>query len=96
MKRRVRLDRPNAGDRLASVPQPTKRRVKEVLRQLGDDPTGVAHGVDVKELRPTEAIPRAFRVRIGDWRVVFVLTPREVIVIRIFPRSEGYRWMERG
>lgn len=95
MKRRVRLDKRNAGERLASIPTPEKRRVKVCLRQLGEDATGIAHGVDVKELRLPQGSPRTFRARIGVWRIVFVVREKEVIVLRIFPRSEGYRWMEK-
>ena len=95
MKRRVRLDARNAAERLASVPPPAKRRIRECLRQLAEDPTGIAHGIDVKELRPTDAFPRAFRARVGEWRIVYVVTERDIGVMRIFPRSEGYRWMER-
>ena len=94
MIRRVRLDIRNAAERLAAMPPGPKRRIKEALRQLASDPTGIAHELDVKELRPTEAVPRAFRARIGEWRIVFVVTPREIAVLRIFSRSEGYGWME--
>jgi mRNA-degrading endonuclease RelE of RelBE toxin-antitoxin system len=95
MTLRVRLDPGFAARELTALPPEVKRRVRGALRQLAADPTGSRHGLDVKELAPTLRASRAFRLRLGDWRVVFLVEARELQVMRIFHRREGYGWLER-
>lgn len=65
------------------------------MRALSDDPMGQSSGLDVKELTTPESGPRAFRLRVGDWRVVCLVREREVQVLRTFHRRDGHGWMER-
>jgi len=95
MKRRVRLDAAFAAPVLSQMPPDPKRRMKEALRRLAEDPTGRTVGLDIKELDVSEEAPRLYRVRVGEWRAVFAVDGREVIVARIFHRRDGYAWMER-
>lgn len=95
MSRRVRLDAAYAAPALSQMPPGPKRRMKDALRRLAQDPTGRTVGLDVRELDVGEALPRLYRLRVGDWRAVFAVGPREVIVARIFHRRDGYGWMER-
>ncbi len=64
-------------------------------RRLAQDPTGRTVGLYVKELDVSEALPRLYRLRVGEWRAVFAVGPREVIAARIFHRRDGYAWMDR-
>lgn len=93
--RRVRLDRSHAADVLRHIPPEVKRPLREALRYLGDDPTGRTHRLDVKLLDTGPELPRLFRLRLGEWRVVFALQDGEVHVMRIFHRGDGYAWLER-
>lgn len=95
MKRRIRLDPDHAAQVLAELSPPTRRKLRDAMRTLGDDPLAHASGLDVKELKTPESGPRAFRLRVGDWRVVYLLREREIQVLRIFHRRDGYGWMER-
>jgi mRNA interferase RelE/StbE len=95
MSRRVRLDAAFAAPALSQMAPSPKRRMKDALRKLADDPTGRTVQLDVKELDVSEALPRLYRLRVGDWRAVFAVGPREIIVVRIFHRRDGYGWMER-
>jgi mRNA interferase RelE/StbE len=95
MRRRVRLDAAFAAPVLGRMPPQPKRRLKEALRLLGQDPTGRTVGLDVKELDASDALPRLFRLRVGDWRAVFTMEGNDLIVTRIFHRRDGYGWLER-
>ena len=95
MKRRVRLDVAFAAPALSQMPPDPKRRMKDALRRLAEDPTGRTIGLDVKELDVSEAAPRLYRLRVGEWRAVFAVEGRDVVVARIFHRRDGYAWMER-
>src|SRR3972149_6524299 len=95
MSRRVRLDAAYAAPVMSQMAPGPKRRMKDALRRLAQDPTGRTVGLDVKELDVSEALPRLYRLRVGDWRAVFAVGPKEVIVARIFHRRDGYGWMER-
>jgi mRNA interferase RelE/StbE len=76
-------------------------RTRKALDRLPDD----MHGRVVRKLKALEDNPRPpgvekltgpedlYRVRVGDWRVVYAIRDRElvVIVIRIGHRREVYR-----
>ncbi|MGH9247117.1 MAG: type II toxin-antitoxin system RelE family toxin [Acidimicrobiales bacterium] len=63
------------------------QRVVRVIRSLGEDP------------RPPDAVkltgfdPPAWRVRVGDYRIVYEINDADVIVIvvNVAPRGEVYR-----
>ena len=95
MKRRVRLDAGLAAAALAHMPPHEKRRMKKALRALGDDATGRSSRLDVKLLDLSDKLPRLYRLRVGMWRAIFAIRDRDIIVTRIFHRSEGYGWLER-
>lgn len=81
---------------LRSMPPVTKRRVRAALRGLGENPLPRGPGGPIKRLdrRDPSAEP-LFRLRMGEYRAVFVVRPPEVRVLHVFHRSEGYGWMRR-
>ena len=88
---KVRLDPTHAAPALRSTPSSAKRRLKEALRRLGQDPSGRSTGLDVKRL-DTEPGQAMYRLRVGDWRIAFTVD-KEVVVLRVFHRSDGYGWI---
>jgi mRNA interferase RelE/StbE len=48
---------------------------------------------DVKKLKGIGKEPDLFRLRVGNYRIVFAMNPREIRVTRIISRSEGYEWL---
>lgn len=91
---KVRL-RPAAADRLRDLPTPIKRRLKKALGQLVQDPFGHRGVCDVKKLRSPTFTRVVYRLKVGGWRAVYLVHGDVVEVIRVFPRDEGYGWMER-
>lgn len=72
---------------LAPIP---KRSVREQLRAMEQDPYG-PDTIPMKSDRPL------FRVRVGDYRILFRPRPgiREITVFRIRPRETAYEGLER-
>lgn len=91
---RVRLD-PDAADVLRTLAPHPKKRIRDGLRTLAEDPRGTTTDHDIKELTTQASGPPAFRLSVGDWRVAFLVRDDEILVIHIFHRRDGYGWMER-
>lgn len=71
---------------LAKLDKPVRRRVQGAIDRLADDP----HPAGMIALR---GAPGAFRIRIGDYRVIYVLHDDLllVVVIDIGHRRDVYR-----
>lgn len=78
---------------IRSLPPATKRQVRTALDTLARD--GLEAAVDLRRLS-TDAGTPVYRVRVGTWRIVFMLDGDAAQVLRVFPRREGYAWMERA
>ena len=72
------------------APEP-RRLVRRVLREMEDDPLAL----DYRQLDRPEVV---YRIREGDYRIVFELGPEdgEVTVTRIGHRSRVYEGWERS
>lgn len=81
---------------IRSLAPETKRRIKKAILALPDDPVGDLRSLDVKKLIGHGDPRPIYRLRVGDWRVVYRIRETRIEVVRIFPRSEGYGWMERS
>ncbi len=90
----LRLRRDTAASALEAMPPIPKKRMREALRLLPEDPSGRTTGLDVKRLR-TAGEPAVYRLRVGTWRAAFVIRSNHVDIVRIFARNEGYGWLER-
>jgi len=74
--------KPRAAKDLNALDRPTARRVLEKIRSLENDLAG-----DVKRL--TNFTPE-YRLRVGDYRVLFETEGDRVIIYRIKHRSRAY------
>jgi mRNA-degrading endonuclease RelE of RelBE toxin-antitoxin system len=86
-----RIDvKPSAEKQYLKLDRPTRRRIKEALRELESSETPFLH----PRVRPlTGKLKGDCRVRVGDWRIL--LTPdRESKVLHVYailPRGDAYR-----
>lgn len=72
-----------------------KKSIRDSLRKLKERwPTPT--GLDVTRLRSDPSTLPVFRLRVGDWRIVFRARGENLEVVRVFHRREGYGWMERS
>ncbi len=69
---------------LSSLDKAALKRIGKSLKQLQDDPLRRAKKLTSSDLGQ-------YRLRVGDWRIIFDLNGREVIVLRIGHRREIYR-----
>ncbi len=65
-----------------------RSRVRSALLEFARSGRG-----DVKKLKGVGKGPDLYRLRVGDFRIVFATTDREVRVTRVIPRSEAYEWL---
>jgi len=82
MKYQVEL-KPRAIRDLKRIPHKEGKRIVEKLRLLENNLQG-----DVKRL--TNYTPE-YRMRVGDWRVLFEIADDKIIVYRIRHRKEAYK-----
>jgi mRNA-degrading endonuclease RelE of RelBE toxin-antitoxin system len=88
---RVTIDPPALLFLRTLAPGP-KRAVRAAVDELRADAR--PKGVDWKRLE-TDAEVLLYRLRVGDYRVVYVLLGSDIRVVRVFHRREGYHWLER-
>jgi len=81
------LIRSQAKKKLQSLPRPDRFRIAEKLEQLGRNPDDVS--LDIKKL---EGEPY-FRLRVGNWRIIFDRQDvvRIIAVEKIKPRGDAYK-----
>lgn len=72
---------------LRRVPAPISSVIQEKIQQVAENPHGKHNNVRQLLNRP------AYRLRVGDWRVIYEVDHGElrVLVIKIAPRGEVYR-----
>ena len=70
-----------------------KKRLKDALLNLEENPFKRRSGVDIKKL-VTPDDPPLFRLRIGDYRAIYFVIKDEIRVTEIIHRSKGYKWLD--
>lgn len=76
---------PQAERELKKLPHPTATRVAQTFEQMRDDPFIIA---GVKKLKPPL---HGFRIRTGDYRILFLIENRLIKVYAIKHRKDAYR-----
>ncbi len=80
-KRRVFLSK-TAIRQLERLPRDANRRIREQLKVLEDDPIRPRPGADIRPLWSHDD-PPLYRVRVGDYRVLYFVLREEVRVTEI-------------
>ena len=81
----VEYDR-KAAKELRKLDKPIARRIARAVSELADDPRPAG-------TRPLTGFPELWRLRVGDYRVIYAIRDAELIVLalRIAHRSHVYR-----
>ena len=74
---------PKAAKYLELLSDPIKQRIKNVLRNLAQDPLKG----DIKPLSGKDG----YRMRVGQYRLIFDITDNNIIVYEIGPRGQIYK-----
>lgn len=77
---------PRAAKELAKLDRPVARRIVKVVDGLGEEPRPAG-------ARPLVGYSGLWRVRVGDYRVVYAIKDAELVVLalRVAHRSDVYR-----
>ncbi len=72
-----------------ALPTDIRGRVKSALKELENDPLRSRPGADIRLLKDTK--PPKHRLRVGEYRIVYLVEGDVVRVIELFRRGRGYR-----
>jgi mRNA interferase RelE/StbE len=86
----VRLHREVAKTLERMTPQ-LRSRIIRGLRALEANPYESRAGADIARLRGTKGREDLFRLRIGDYRVIYAVVAGIVYITDIFHRGKGYK-----
>ena len=70
---------------LTRMPANTARLIRSKISQYAEQPVSLAN--NVKALRGE---PGVFRLRVGDWRVVFTEDGQVIAILKVAPRGGAY------
>lgn len=90
MSYRVMLH-PRAAKFLERLEEQFKNRIKEAVQKLEQDPFQGRSGADIKKLKGTKGRHDLFRLRIGDYRVIYAVENETVWITEIFSRGREYK-----
>ena len=65
-----------------------QERIISALKTLEDDPFHSRSGTDIKKLSHTE--PTKYRLRVGNYRIIYTVEEKTIKVIEVFKRERGY------
>lgn len=88
----VRLDE-SAALALRHAPPAVRRRLRDGLRRLQERPVPVGTRSAARRLHREEHQRALYRLRVGDWRIIYGVEDRRVDVLQIMHRSKGYGWL---
>ncbi len=66
-----------------------QKRIRSGLKELEKDPIRVRSGADITPLSVTK--PQKHRLRVGEYRIIYLIQNKTVRVIELFKRGRGYR-----
>ena len=66
----------------------TQDRIRKSLNELKVDPGTSRPQCDIKILHDTD--PRKYRLRVGDYRIIYLIDKKTVKIIDIIKREIGY------
>ncbi len=69
-----------------------QRKIKSKLVELKNDPFKPRSKADIKKLKGPKR--DYYRLRIGNYRAIYVIEGKKVKGAKILPRSHAYDWIE--
>lgn len=92
MSFKIRLH-PDAVKFLVNLNPEAKERLKAGIKGLETDPFKSRSHADIKKLKGTKKREALYRLRIGDYRVIYTVEGDTIFVLEIIPRERGYDWL---
>ncbi|MCD6512000.1 MAG: type II toxin-antitoxin system RelE/ParE family toxin [Thermoplasmata archaeon] len=72
-----------------SLSKNLQKRIRIALKKLEEDPLKPRTNVDIKPLKDTK--PQKYRLKTGNYRIIYNVENNTVKVIELFYRERGYR-----
>jgi len=69
-----------------------QNRIRKALYKLCKDPYTSRPNCDIKALKETH--PKKYRLRVGDYRIIFFIEENVVNIIKLLKRERGYGRLE--
>ncbi len=89
-KYKVKISK-KAAKQLQKTEEP--ERIKKKLRKLKKEPWKPRAKLDIKKIKGSKN-PKLYRLRIGDYRAIYVIQDEKVKITEIIHRSKGYDFLE--
>jgi len=83
----------SAARQLERLERKAAQRVRGKLRVLEDDPFRNRPGADIRLLWGDDD-PPLYRLRVGDYRILYFVAGKEVRVTEVLHRSQAYRGLD--
>ena len=90
MKKRVLLSK-GATKEYGKLQKARRRQVKTALERLSRPES--RYRLDVKRLMGVGGRENLFRLRVGDYRIIFSEEEKSIKVTQIIHRGKGYSWL---
>ena len=81
-----------AAKELKALEQNLQSRIKKKLMELAEDPSNRSGRLDIKKLTATKR--NYYRLRVGDYRIIFFTEGVSIKVAKISKRSDVYSWLD--
>jgi mRNA interferase RelE/StbE len=84
---------PDAVKLLLDLNPETKERLKSGIKNLEIDPFKSRSHADIKKLKGTKKRDDLYRLRVGNYRVIYKVEANTIFVLEIIPREKEYDWL---
>lgn len=78
---------------LGKLEEQIQSRIKKHLFVLKEDPYRPRPRADIKKLKGFDK-PVLYRLRIGDFRIIYAIQENQVKITEIILRKKGYAWLD--
>lgn len=82
-----------AQKQLLTLDQRLRDKIKRRIRQLSANPYRPRAKADIKKLKGSFN-PELYRLRVGDFRVVYAVIGAEIRITEIIRRGKSYEWLD--
>jgi len=69
-----------------------QNQIRKSLQELQNDPYSSRSNCDIKSL--TDTHPKKYRLRVGNYRVIYIIENKDIKVIDLIKRGIGYNRLD--
>ena len=84
------LIHPSAEKTMNKLSFEIKQKIKTIIKKLSEDP--YSKQIDVKKLKGLGNKPDLFRLRCGEYRIIYAIKEDKIWITDIFKREKGYHF----